>query len=98
MSRRERILEMLLVEPGTPAGLTRRDPAWKGGDEYEQLSEKKLKSAAKEIIQKGVKELSNAQELLWASDSRAVLVVFQAMDAAGKDSTKIGRASCRERV
>ncbi len=87
MSRRERILEMLLVEPGTPAGLTTRDPAWKGGDEYEQLSEKKLKSAAKEIIQKGVKELSNAQELLWASDTYALLVVFQALDAAGKDST-----------
>jgi polyphosphate kinase 2 (PPK2 family) len=85
--RRERILEMLLVEPGTPAGLTKRDPAWKGGDEYEQLSEKKLKSAAKEIIQKGVKELSDAQELLWASDTYALLVVFQALDAAGKDST-----------
>ena len=87
MSRRERILEMLLVEPGKPAGLSKRDPAWRGGDEYEQLSEKKLKSAAKEIIQKGVKELSDAQELLWASDSYALLVVFQALDAAGKDST-----------
>ena len=87
MSRRERILEMLLVEPGKPAGLAERDPAWKGGDEYEQLSEKKLKSAAKEIIQKGVKELSDAQELLWASDTYALLVVFQALDAAGKDST-----------
>src|SRR5262245_12798396 len=86
-SRHERILEMLLVEPGKPAGLTRRDPAWRGGDEYEQLSEKKLKNAAKEIIQKGVKELSDAQELLWASDTYALLVVFQALDAAGKDST-----------
>jgi hypothetical protein len=46
VSRRERILEMLLVEPGTPAALAKRDPAWKGGDEYEQLSEKKLKSTA----------------------------------------------------
>ena len=87
MSRRERILEMLLVEPGKPAGLAKRDPAWKGGDEYEQLSEKKLKSAAKEIIHKGVKELSDAQELLWASDTYALLVVFQALDAAGNDST-----------
>ncbi len=87
MSRRERILERLLVEPGKPADLTKRDPAWKGGPEYEQLSEKKLKSAAKEIIHKGVKELSDAQELLWASDTYALLVVFQALDAAGKDST-----------
>jgi PPK2 family polyphosphate:nucleotide phosphotransferase len=87
VSRRERVLEMLLVEPGKPADLTTRDPAWKGGDEYEQLSERKLKSAAKEIIRKGVKELSDAQELLWASDTYALLVVFQALDAAGKDST-----------
>src|SRR6187200_2035403 len=86
-ARRERILQMLLVEPGKPARLAERDPAWRGGDEYEQLSEKKLKTAAKEIIQKGVKELSDAQELLWASDTYALLVVFQAMDAAGKDST-----------
>jgi Polyphosphate kinase 2 (PPK2) len=69
---------------GDSAGLTRRAPAWRGGGEYEQLSEKKLKNAAKEIIQKGVKELSDAQELLWASDTYALLVVF---DAAGKDST-----------
>jgi len=86
-ARRERILQMLLVEPGKPARLAERDPAWRGGDEYEQLSEKKLKTAAKEIIQKGVKELSDAQELLWASDTYALLVVFQALDAAGKDST-----------
>ena len=32
-------------------------------------------------------ELKDAQELLWASNTYAVLVVFQAMDAAGKDST-----------
>ena len=34
-----------------------------------------------------MKELSDAQELLWASDRFALLVVFQALDAAGKDST-----------
>ena len=36
---------------------------------------------------RGVDELADAQELLWASDDHALLVVFQAMDAAGKDST-----------
>ena len=30
---------------------------------------------------------TEAQELLWASDTYAMLVVFQALDAAGKDST-----------
>jgi PPK2 family polyphosphate:nucleotide phosphotransferase len=87
MSRRERIRKMLLVEPGVPAGLEQRDPAWKGGDEFGQLSEGKLKTTAREILQTGVDELSDAQELLWASDTFALLVVFQALDAAGKDST-----------
>src|SRR6188474_673124 len=87
MARRERILKRVLVEPGTPAGLAQRDPAWKGGEEFEQLSEEKLKGTAKEILKQGVKDLSDAQELLWASDRYALLVVFQALDAAGKDST-----------
>ncbi len=38
-------------------------------------------------LAEGIEQLKDAQELLWASDSYAVLVVFQAMDAAGKDST-----------
>jgi PPK2 family polyphosphate:nucleotide phosphotransferase len=87
MSRRERILKRLLVEPGTEAGLAERDPGWTGGKDYEQLSAEKLKATAKDILKTGVKDLSDAQELLWASDTYALLVVFQALDAAGKDST-----------
>lgn len=87
MSRRERILKRLTVQPGKAAGLADRDPAWTGGQEYAKLSEKQLKKAGKAILEEGVKELSEAQELLWASGAYAVLVVFQAIDAAGKDST-----------
>ena len=36
---------------------------------------------------KTIKELSDLQRILAAGDRRAVLLVFQAMDAAGKDST-----------
>ena len=46
-----------------------------------------LEAAAKAVLAEGIEELSDAQELLWASDTYALLVVFQAMDAAGKDST-----------
>jgi PPK2 family polyphosphate:nucleotide phosphotransferase len=38
-----------------------------------------------ELLGKHVKALSNQQELLYASDSYAILLIFQAMDAAGKD-------------
>jgi PPK2 family polyphosphate:nucleotide phosphotransferase len=86
MARRERILDHLIVKPGTPAALAQRDPGWTGGVDFEGLTKSELKAEAKSILTQGVKELSNAQELLWASDTSAVLVVFQAMDAAGKDS------------
>jgi PPK2 family polyphosphate:nucleotide phosphotransferase len=39
----------------------------------------------KELLQKHVKELSAQQRLLYASDQTALLLIFQGMDAAGKD-------------
>jgi len=87
VSRRERIIKELVVEPGTEANIAGRDPAWTGGPEFEELSAAELSHTAKALLADGVKELAQAQELLWASDTNALLVVFQALDAAGKDST-----------
>src|SRR5262245_30254897 len=83
---RKRLLEYLVVEPGTPAGIAARDPGWTGGLDFAHLAEGELKERAKEALKRGIKELSEAQELLWASDAYSLLVVLQAMDAAGKDS------------
>ncbi len=47
----------------------------------------KNKDAAQEALQSDIESLSLAQELLWASAQKGVLIIFQAMDAAGKDST-----------
>jgi len=84
---RERITNELRVAPGTKADLAGRDTRWTGGGEYGQLSGTDLDAAAKALLARGTERLADAQELLWASDSYALLVVFQAMDAAGKDST-----------
>ena len=35
---RSRVLEQLLVEPGTPAGIAARDPGWKGGPDFAHLA------------------------------------------------------------
>ncbi len=43
------------------------------------------KPRAKEALAMGVEALSELQERLYAQDSWAVLLIFQAMDAAGKD-------------
>jgi PPK2 family polyphosphate:nucleotide phosphotransferase len=45
------------------------------------------KEGASELLTQGVEQLSALQETLYAQDKWAVLLVFQAMDAAGKDST-----------
>ncbi|HEY7412986.1 MAG TPA: polyphosphate kinase 2 family protein [Vicinamibacteria bacterium] len=45
------------------------------------------KKEGKEELERGVKMIREQQELLYASDRWALLLVFQAMDAAGKDST-----------
>jgi PPK2 family polyphosphate:nucleotide phosphotransferase len=74
---RARLLAELAVAPGAPAGLAGRDPGWTGNA---------LKEQAKESLETNIGRLSDAQELLWATDQYALLIVLQAMDAAGKDS------------
>jgi PPK2 family polyphosphate:nucleotide phosphotransferase len=86
MNTRQRLLDQLVVAPGQPAGLAARDPGWTGGKEFPDLAADELVQRAKDATTSGAAELSEAQELLWASDSYALLVVLQAMDAAGKDS------------
>ena len=48
-------------------------PAYKSKDEYQKL------------LAGQINELSELQQLLYASDRESVLLIFQAMDAAGKD-------------
>jgi PPK2 family polyphosphate:nucleotide phosphotransferase len=43
------------------------------------------KARAVDALQQGIERLSGMQEKLYAQDRRALLLIFQAMDAAGKD-------------
>jgi len=43
------------------------------------------KDEARKKLEKDVERLREMQELLWAQDRWALLLIFQAMDAAGKD-------------
>jgi PPK2 family polyphosphate:nucleotide phosphotransferase len=52
---------------------TRVEPVYKSRQQYDKL------------LRRHVRELSEKQELLYAFDRYAVLLIFQAMDAAGKD-------------
>jgi PPK2 family polyphosphate:nucleotide phosphotransferase len=80
------LIEELRVAPGQPAGLHRRSTA-KVASDWLDVSGKKRRQVAEEDLREFVDELTAAQELLWATDRFALLVVLQAMDAAGKDGT-----------
>jgi PPK2 family polyphosphate:nucleotide phosphotransferase len=45
------------------------------------------KSEANDLLQSGLKHLSEVQEKLYAQNQYSVLIILQAMDASGKDST-----------
>lgn len=70
------------VPAGKPLHLSDHDPRWAGDEE---IPEKKRKRRAKEILKQSKADLAETQELLYAADSWSMLVIFQAMDAAGKD-------------
>jgi PPK2 family polyphosphate:nucleotide phosphotransferase len=48
---------------------------------------KRLKPIADEVLKQSCKRMSGLQERLYAQDRWSVLLIFQAMDAAGKDGT-----------
>jgi len=69
------------VTAGKKFRLDRFDPGDTGGFKSE------FKSESKDLLAKGIEWLADAQDKLYAQDQWSVLLVFQAMDAAGKDGT-----------
>ena len=81
------LADLFHVKPGRKINLAKRPTAWAGTAEMRELKGDDVKNHAKEYIREKVAKLSEAQEMLWASDTHSVLVILQAMDAAGKDGT-----------
>jgi PPK2 family polyphosphate:nucleotide phosphotransferase len=77
----DKLLKRYRIEHGKHFSLKDHDPA----DTHGLGSE--LKPQAKDLLAHGVKELSRLQDILAAQDRWGLLLIFQAMDAAGKDGT-----------
>ncbi len=75
------ISEPYRVSKGEKFRLKDVDPEDTGGLSSE------AKPRAQEALAAGIQALEHLQDMLYAQDSWAVLLIFQAMDAAGKDST-----------
>jgi len=80
-----RMIELFRVRPHGKFRLKDRDPGWDDIQDIKGLRKKDAKDKAQSFLKRNLQELTEAQELLWASDSYSILVVLQAMDAAGKD-------------
>jgi PPK2 family polyphosphate:nucleotide phosphotransferase len=76
-----RFLDPYRITHGKGFHLRDHDPADTGGLASEDKPE------AKRMLTDGVERLSELQEKLYASDEWGALLIFQAMDAAGKDGT-----------
>jgi len=77
----DKLLKRYRVEHGKHFRLKDYDPA----DTHGLKSE--MKPQAKELLEEGAEELSRLQDILAAQDRWGLLLIFQAMDAAGKDGT-----------
>ena len=72
-------LSNYLVKPNSRINLKNFDT----GD----TADYKSKSEAKDLLEKNIEKMTELQDKLYAMDRYSLLIIFQAMDAAGKDST-----------
>jgi PPK2 family polyphosphate:nucleotide phosphotransferase len=81
----KKVLEQFLVTPGKKFRLKDINPGWRGDKSMKDLSDAELKDSARQMLEDNLIELSAEQAKLYADDRWSVLVILQAMDAAGKD-------------
>ena len=79
MKEIRKLMGRLKARPGKKIRLKDFDPKW--------TASIKSKQRAEALLQEGVKRLAKEQDKLYAQDTYALLLIFQAMDAAGKDGT-----------
>jgi PPK2 family polyphosphate:nucleotide phosphotransferase len=70
--------DAMVATPGRPIKLKDFDPGYTGEFTKEQ---------AQAHLEDGIQQLARQQDKLYAQNTYALLLIFQAMDAAGKDST-----------
>ncbi len=79
-SEKEKVRKRFLVKPHTKVDLAND---FKSGLDISTLD----KESAKEFLDSDIERIAEYQDILYAQNQYSLLVIFQAMDAAGKDST-----------
>jgi PPK2 family polyphosphate:nucleotide phosphotransferase len=78
------IIDQWRVPEGQQIRLKDYDSAWSGDASLPKAERKKY---AQTVLSQDVSRLAKAQDLLYAANRWSILIILQAMDAAGKDST-----------
>jgi PPK2 family polyphosphate:nucleotide phosphotransferase len=82
---RKDIIDLFRVPVGKKLRLKDHNPGWKQSEEFKDFGKDALKERAKQTLEQNLADLAEAQNLLYADDRYSLLIVLQAMDAAGKD-------------
>jgi PPK2 family polyphosphate:nucleotide phosphotransferase len=72
------------IKPNSKFRLKDYDPGWIA-KELRELGKDALKAKAKDFLQENTRRLAEAQDIFYANDRYSLLIILQAMDAAGKD-------------
>ncbi len=83
--KRAKIARLFCIKPGSHFRIKDHDTHFEASKEFQALCGDNLKNHAQAMVQQNLNDLAQAQELLYANDVYSVLIIFQAMDAAGKD-------------
>jgi PPK2 family polyphosphate:nucleotide phosphotransferase len=82
-----KLIKLFQVAPGAKVRLKQRNPGWAQTAELKELGKDVIKGQAETVLAENLKQVAEAQELLYANDVYSVLVILQGIDAAGKDGT-----------
>lgn len=81
------LIKRFRVEPGKKFRLKDHDTGWAQTKELAEAGKDKVRERAQEVLEENLADLAEAQQVLYADDRYSLLIVLQAMDAAGKDGT-----------
>jgi PPK2 family polyphosphate:nucleotide phosphotransferase len=84
MAINDEVIELCRVPPGKSIKLKDYDPGWAGDPKLPKADRKRF---AGDLLTQDVSALADSQDRLYAADRWSILIILQAMDAAGKDST-----------
>jgi PPK2 family polyphosphate:nucleotide phosphotransferase len=84
---KKKYIDLFHVKPGKNVRFKDYDSGWAQNDEFKELGKDNLKERSNQVLQQNLADLTQIQQMLYADDRYSLLIVFQAMDAAGKDGT-----------